>query len=279
MKENVIFDVGLHTGEDTDFYLRKGYTVVGIEANPEHVAAAKVRFQEEIARGLLHLLEGAIAPPSSGDKVVFYVSQQSDWGTIHPKWALRNEMLGQSNEQIEVNRLDMADLYRTYGIPFYLKIDIEGLDRFVLEELKQFPDRPCYVSLESEKVDYTQLIAELELLQSLGYTKFKVVQQETIPGQKIKTRTRDGRPLEYEFAYYASGPFGDDLPRPWLEYDETVAQYRSIFRRYKYFGDNSIVRKMPAKAQAIFRQIYRMSTQLRWAATGLVRYPCQSLTR
>ena len=32
---SIIFDIGMHCGEDTDFYLKKGFTVVGVEANPE----------------------------------------------------------------------------------------------------------------------------------------------------------------------------------------------------------------------------------------------------
>jgi hypothetical protein len=33
-RTNLIFDMGLHKGEDTDFYLRKGFDVVAFEANP-----------------------------------------------------------------------------------------------------------------------------------------------------------------------------------------------------------------------------------------------------
>lgn len=37
LKPNLIYDVGLHRGEDTDFYLKKGFHVVALEANPELV--------------------------------------------------------------------------------------------------------------------------------------------------------------------------------------------------------------------------------------------------
>lgn len=32
--ENLIFDAGAHRGDDTDFYLGKGFRVVAAEANP-----------------------------------------------------------------------------------------------------------------------------------------------------------------------------------------------------------------------------------------------------
>ena len=43
-KQNLIFDVGLHKGEDTDFYLKKGFSVVAFEADPDLVAACQERF-------------------------------------------------------------------------------------------------------------------------------------------------------------------------------------------------------------------------------------------
>src|SRR5215470_745629 len=92
---NLIFDVGLHRGEDTDFYLKKGFDVVAIEANPELVAQCKIRFQDAMARGRLRIIEGAIAPPAIGEKVAFYRnSRNSVWGTIEEAWAERNAKLG-----------------------------------------------------------------------------------------------------------------------------------------------------------------------------------------
>ena len=36
MRQNLlIFDIGCHLGEDSEFYLRKGFKVVAVEANPE----------------------------------------------------------------------------------------------------------------------------------------------------------------------------------------------------------------------------------------------------
>ena len=261
MEEALIYDVGLHTGDDTEFYLRKGYSVLGIEADPTLVAAAKIRFHEAIMRGRLHLVEGAVAPASAGDAIVFYANPHSDWGTIRCDWASRNEMLGSPSERIEVKRVDIAEIFRKYGIPFYLKVDIEGADLEVLEALKGFPDRPRYVSLESDKVRFSRLRAEMDLLESLGYAKFKVVQQGTISGMRISTRTCDGHPFDYEFGEHSSGPFGDDLPPPWLTYDEAVKEYRAIFRRYRLFGDFSAYRKIPVKVQRIVGKLYRKCTR------------------
>ncbi len=44
-----IIDLGMNNGDDTAFYLAKGYNVVAVEANPHLVAAARVRFAKDIA--------------------------------------------------------------------------------------------------------------------------------------------------------------------------------------------------------------------------------------
>ena len=94
MNSVLIFDVGMHKGEDTDYYLRRGFNVVGIEANPELAELCKIRFQDAIARERLHIVEGAIAPSSTEKTVTFFKNTLSVWGTIDPGWSARNASLG-----------------------------------------------------------------------------------------------------------------------------------------------------------------------------------------
>jgi len=261
LRPDLIYDVGLHRGEDTDFYLTKGFNVVAIEANPELVAICKARFRDAIAAGRLHILEGAIAPLSAGSSVTFYINKRSSiWGTIDPSWAERNARLGFASEKIELPRIDIDEVYRSFGIPFYLKIDVEGVDRLVLESIKAFEDRPRFVSVESEKVDFEELRSELALLRDLGYSKFKPVQQASVRGSEITTTTRDGRAITHRFETHASGPFGDDIPQPWLDFDETLREYEHIFVLYRRFGDASIVKKLPGPIKKIVRKGYAIWT-------------------
>jgi hypothetical protein len=90
----MIKDVGMNRGEDTDFYLHKGYKVVGFEANPLIVEQCKSRFRDAIATGQLHIVKGAIAPLKFGTKVTFFQNSNTIWSTIEPTWADRNIKLG-----------------------------------------------------------------------------------------------------------------------------------------------------------------------------------------
>ena len=132
--EDLVFDVGVHRGEDTAHYLRKGFRVVGFEAHPEHVDACRKRFAAEIADGRVKILSGAITD-GDRDTVTFYMQpRMSVWGTVLPSRADHNGVMGPSVE-ITVPAVDFARCLRDHGVPYYLKIDIEGSDILGLEAL------------------------------------------------------------------------------------------------------------------------------------------------
>jgi FkbM family methyltransferase len=245
MKTATVFDVGLHDGADTDYYLKKGFSVVAFDADADHVARGRARFAKEIASGRLRIVEGAIASPAAGNYVEFYKNlTKSDWGTIEKEWAERNRRLDTEIVTIRVPRVDMDETFNTFGVPQYLKIDIEGADRLILSSLEKQRDRPTYISIESEKSEWSNLVEEMTILRDLGYRKFRPIQQSTIPGSQISTRTLSGQELRYTFARHSSGAFGDDVRLPWLSFDDCLNEYRRIFRWYRWVGDAAFFRRL-----------------------------------
>jgi len=245
---DLVYDVGMHRGEDTDFYLKKGFRVVGFEADPDLAEHCRSRFSAEIDRGKLVVVEGAIVDRGvldGGEKTVrFYKNTDvSVWGTVADGWAHRNELLGTSNDIIDVATVDFAACLKEFGVPYYLKIDIEGMDLVCLETLVNFETKPDYVSIESEKVCFAKLLRELELLSTLGYGDFKAVQQSGIARQKEPQPAREGRYTGYRFEEGASGLFGEELPSSWVNVNKIIKIYRSIFLRYQLFGDYALLRK------------------------------------
>jgi FkbM family methyltransferase len=238
---NLVVDVGMHKGEDTAYYLAKGFRVVSIEADPELAQACRLRFAQEIARGKLDIIEGAIA--NGRGKVSFFKNKHSVWGSVHKDWADRNAMLGFKSTIIAVEIVDIRSVFTKFGVPFYLKLDIEGGENIVLSELLNLPFRPQFISLESEKVYFSKLLLELRLLVRLGYNRFKVVQQQTIPGSIVQTTDCDGRLMTYRFEDHSSGPFGDDACGEWLTYRQTCFRYALIFGIYHLFGDYGLLKR------------------------------------
>jgi FkbM family methyltransferase len=267
MIPDLIYDVGLHKGEDTAFYLRKGFKVVGIEANPELVQHCRLRFREEVANGRLMIIEGVIAAGSEGPTIMFYMNSDSVLSTANKTRADRTKKLGHTNKAVVLPRIDIADVYRTHGVPYFLKIDVEGADQLVLEALKQQVDLPQYISVESDKIDFDELGSQLALLRELGYRKFKAVQQQQIPGSVVQTRTRDNRTIQHVFESGASGPFGEDLDGEWLDHEGIVRRYRLIFRDYRFFGDDSVLARFTTLALP-FKASYKIFTGQRGPLPG-----------
>jgi len=79
---NLVFDIGMHLGQDTDYYLRKGFNVIGIEADLTLVQLCTVRFQDAISTGQLTVISGAVAPKSFGDQVGLFIHRYPEWNTI-----------------------------------------------------------------------------------------------------------------------------------------------------------------------------------------------------
>lgn len=240
--KGLIYDVGFHRGEDTAFYLRKGFDVVAIEANPLLVREARDRFAEHLAQGSLTLVDCAVTETPGA--VRFYVDTNTAWGTIRPEWVARNEKLGSRVKTITVPGVTFESLLGRYGIPYFLKIDIEGADLVCLAALRAFGDRPTYISLESDKRSWAGLRAEFALLRELGYSRFKVVEQgEGVARQRLPYPAKEGRFIQHVFENYSSGAFGDEAPGEWLPEPAAIALYRRVFVRYALCGDQGLLRR------------------------------------
>lgn len=248
VQKDLVFDVGMHYGEDCDFYLKKGFKVIGFEADPDLVNFCRNRYSEEIQKGELIIVEGAISPKFSKESgirtIKFYKNlDNTTWGTVVDEWADRNEYFGSNIKTIEVPIVDFSECIEKYGIPYYLKIDIEGMDIVCLKTLLNFDLKPSYVSIESEKISFGKLIMELNLLKHLGYVEFKAIQQKGISQQKEPNPSKEKTYLDYHFLEGSSGLFGEDLPYKWINYDQILNKYKWIFIRYYLFGDYGLLKR------------------------------------
>ena len=106
---DLIFDIGAHKGEDSDFYLKLGYRVVAVEANPTLAAELRERFRAAIDSTDYVLVDNAIG--ETDGSISFFVNKAvSVLGTINPKWAARNKKLGADSEEITVKCIRFVDL-------------------------------------------------------------------------------------------------------------------------------------------------------------------------
>jgi FkbM family methyltransferase len=265
---DLIYDIGLHKGEDTAFYLAKGFRVVAIEADPDLVRLCRDRFREELSRGQLVLIEGAVAATDVGERQVirFYRNEaNSVWGTVRADWVERNARLGADSVAIEVPVVDLARVLCEHGMPHYMKIDIEGADMACLHVLKRFRDRPTFVSLESDKTSFSAIEREIQALVDLGYDAFQAVEQSTIPARQRPPRpAREGADVAHRFEDGASGLFGAELEGRWRSRRSVLRRYRAIRLGYLLLGNDGLLTGRSFRGartlRAVMRRLLRLAT-------------------
>jgi FkbM family methyltransferase len=251
---DLIYDVGLHVGEDTDFYLRKGFRVVAFEANPTLASDCRKRFSRELASGQLTLIEGAIvdthALPPGQDTVPFYVPDGSLLGSVSNDWTSASQGAPEACLPTHhVKTIDFIEALAAHGIPYYLKIDIEGSDLVCLKALAAFSQRPNYVSLESSRDSLDATRNEIELLASLGYDAFQAIEQSGLRrSQSPPVPAREGTCVAKEFGVASSGLFGAELPDCWKSRAQILSQYSRIWLGYRLLGDDGALYRLPTRA-------------------------------
>jgi len=227
----------MNNGDDSAYYLSRGYAVVAIEANPILAERARHRFEHEIAAGQIWIEEVGIGDRSGN--MTFWINDERDvFSSFHRARAARN---GTRCHAIKVECITLDTLLKKYGVPYYLKMDIEGDEASCLHSLDSFP-LPQYVSVEAEKLEY------LQLLWQLGYREFAIVDQmrhnsnlpdfdnETILSRVAKqfcwfADRFKNRFTRVPFPTGCSGPLAEDARFKWGTFEDIAYNWLHL-----YFG-------------------------------------------
>jgi FkbM family methyltransferase len=244
---DLIYDVGMYNGDDTEYYLAKGFRVVAVEANPQAVKQTTQRFKQEVATGKVVILPIGVSDREGS--LPFYISK------ANPEWNSFDSVVLEdkpgSFEQVTISCRRFRSILDQFGTPFYLKLDIENSEIHCLQDLIR-SDLPSYVSFEKSA---TYSIESLTLLHELGYTGFKLIGQynllpvqypPTVEQQRFerwrhvlasknllfRVVRRAGlrqwiNPTRYRsdwtFPAGSSGPFGEGTSGRWQTFDEIMA--------------------------------------------------------
>lgn len=253
---DLVFDIGMHNGDDTAYYLAREYRVVAVDANPVMCAMARQRFSREISAGQLSVRNVGIAETQG--ELAFWVSSITEWSSFDFEWATTGGSRGPGARtatatSVKVETLPFRQLIEEEGTPFYAKIDIEGNDSICLKDLAATGSRPAYLSFEWQ----FHSDADIELLESLHYTSFKCVRQndhheitprtvvyqeelrrlrmdlEWLPRIGIRRALRQlqyrRRPINgWTFNTGSSGPLGAELPGRWLASNEILSVWHYL---------------------------------------------------
>jgi FkbM family methyltransferase len=214
MEPDLIFDIGLHRGLDAKYYLAKGFRVVGVEASSPLCNLVREENSSQINDGTLTLVERALHERSN-EMVSFFVNpEKDDWGSLDRAYAEKG--IGHA-EEVFVRTISLQELISDYGIPYYIKCDIEGGDAIFVRSLLSMSVRPAFVSIEATSVD------DIARLFACGYDRFQVVNQYMHTYLKCPKPAREGRYVDAVFTHETSGTFGRELPSErWEDFNSAI---------------------------------------------------------
>jgi FkbM family methyltransferase len=195
---HLIFDIGMSEGDDTEFYLAKGFWVVGVEPDVKTYLALRERFEAALQSGRLRI-HNFVAGRHAGEIVMFHHHNE------HPGLSglcnERPEFAPGTYESYPVPTIDWRALRDKHGTPHFVKISIEGNETAFLEGMVSTDGLPEYISVKCRR------LAPVEILHDLGYRHFKLVDRNWSAWRQ------------------ASGPFGRDLPGEWVDFEDFKRQW------------------------------------------------------
>jgi FkbM family methyltransferase len=246
----VIYDFGANNGDDVPYYLKKADVVVAIEANPALCRQIEERFPAAIQERRLFVENCVVSGSDHAAEVFFYLHK-------------RHHVLGQLPEpdasvigdydKVLLPSQPVAQILKKYGAPYYIKIDIEGFDDVVLEQLFTSRIRPPYISAESQNVRVFALLVGMG-----GYSAFKLVD-----GKSVEKKYRDhaiqvnGGRERYSFPRHSAGPFGDDVAGEWMNAEDLFYALAEAKLGWKDIHATNLVRLDSVSQRQKRRQMLR----------------------
>jgi len=218
----------MNNGDDSAYYLSKGYKVIAVEANPILAQRSRERFRAEIASGRMVIEHLGIWDRPG--KMQFWVNEERNVFSSFDR--TKAGRWGMKCHAVDVECVTFDTLLKKHGVPYYVKLDAEGAEPHCLISL-QSTDLPEYVSVEAESLEF------LFLLWQLGYRQFKIVDQmrhnsrfpdftNENPFSRIAKRACGyadrfkNRVVKVPFPRGSSGPFGEETSGSWRTVEETA---------------------------------------------------------
>tara|TARA_B100000989_G_scaffold37710_1_gene23915 strand:- start:365 stop:1048 length:684 start_codon:yes stop_codon:yes gene_type:complete len=162
---DLFFDVGAHIGDKSHQFLNKKLEVIMIEPLPKCVEELKLKFKNNKN---IRIIQKALGK-KKGSKTLMINTKVPTISTMSDHWRKGrfSNQVWDNKILVEVTTLD--ELIKTYGLPSYIKIDVEG---FELDVLLGLTKKAGIISFEFTSEFFDHSINCLNYLQKIGYEKF-----------------------------------------------------------------------------------------------------------
>jgi FkbM family methyltransferase len=138
-KNSLVFDIGANMGTMTGVFTSRGAKVVAVDANEDcvrHIALTTSRAEVQP----VHSAIGA----TNGEARLKVCDRKDKMSSLSDEWreavsTANQNYAGMWNREATVPMLTMDALVERFGLPFYIKIDVEGYEDQVIAGLTECP--------------------------------------------------------------------------------------------------------------------------------------------
>jgi FkbM family methyltransferase len=168
-RRDLIFDVGANCGYKTDVFVRLGAKVLAVEPDASNQAVLRRKFLRYRFSKKPVIVVGKALSDQDTVETMWIDAAGSALNSLSHKWVetLRRDpsRFGHSldfNQERRVQTTTLEGLFATHGVPFFVKIDVEGYELKVIRGLKRpVPVLSFEVNLPEFKSEGLQCIAAL----------------------------------------------------------------------------------------------------------------------
>ncbi len=162
---DLFFDIGAHLGDKSKQFLDKKLQAVMVEPLPKCVEELKLRFQNEKN---IKIIQKAVGK-EAGNLNLEVNSKMPTTSTMAEHWKKGRFSNEKWDKKILVDVTTLDILIKEYGIPDYIKIDVEGFEFDVLQGLSK---KAGIISFEFTSEFLDQSIKCLNYLKKINYNEF-----------------------------------------------------------------------------------------------------------
>lgn len=172
---NLIFDIGANIGATLEIFEKKSKKVVAFEANSKLCNILIMKFKNP------NVIIDCRGISNKNEMKKFKIANVNTISTFSDDWVYNSRFSSDYswNNTIDVETITLDSAIEQYGIPDYIKIDVEGYEYEVLTSFsKLLSDTVVAFEWAEEQKNKIEMI--LEHVKNLGYEKFSYTEGDKV---------------------------------------------------------------------------------------------------